>query len=81
MKRKVKTEPLKNLYSERARMGKTQSELAEELGVSKYTISNWENGNAPINADALIVLARKFRCSTDYLLGMTEERLPHKAAD
>jgi DNA-binding transcriptional regulator YiaG len=31
----------------RARLGLTQAQLSEELGVDQSTVSNWENGTSP----------------------------------
>ena len=52
----------------------TQVQLAKKLGVTKQTISNWENENVAPSIDALISIANYFRCSTDYLLGLDELR-------
>lgn len=45
-----------------------QVQLADELNVSKQTISNWENNNILPSIDMLIKIARFFSVSTDYLL-------------
>ena len=44
--------------------------LAAKLGVSKQTISNWENNNVQPSIDTLIKIARVFDVTTDYLLDM-----------
>lgn len=46
----------------------SQVQLAEKLGVSKQTISNWENNNILPSIDMLIRISRFFSISTDYLL-------------
>lgn len=46
----------------------SQVQLAERLGVSKQTISNWENNNILPSIDMLIRISRFFSVSTDYLL-------------
>ena len=48
--------------------GWSQVQLAEKLNISKQTVSNWENGNIQPSIDALILLAKLFHTSTDYLL-------------
>ena len=47
----------------------SQVSLAAKLGVSKQSISNWENGNILPSIDMLIRIADVFSVSTDYLLG------------
>ncbi len=47
-----------------------QVELARELGVSKGIISLWENGLREPNMFSLITLAKFFKVSIDYLVGL-----------
>jgi len=49
--------------------GLSQVELSEKLGVSKQSISNWENDNIQPSIEMLIKISRTFNVSTDYLLG------------
>lgn len=46
----------------------TQVELAENLGVSKQCVSNWENDYIQPSIDMLIKIAQYFKVSTDMLL-------------
>ena len=46
----------------------SQVQLANELNVSKQTISNWENNNILPSIEMLIKLSLFFSVSTDYLL-------------
>ncbi|MCC8178328.1 MAG: helix-turn-helix domain-containing protein [Cloacibacillus sp.] len=48
--------------------GMTQEKLAELLGVSRVTISSWENDENAPTADNVIYLSEIFHISTDYLL-------------
>ncbi len=48
----------------------SQVELAKALGVTKQSVSNWENDNIQPSIDMLVKLAKIFSVSTDYLLGM-----------
>ena len=48
----------------------SQVELAKRLGVTKQTVSNWENGNIQPSIEMLLRLAKLFCVSTDYLLGL-----------
>lgn len=47
----------------------SQVELATALGVTKQSVSNWENDNIQPSIDMLIKIARYFGVSTDYMLG------------
>ena len=59
---------------QRRAMNLNQEELGKRLGLSKQTVSNWENNNVLPSVETLVKLARLFHCSTDYLLGLTENR-------
>lgn len=65
---------MKNIISERTRMGLNQKDLAKRIGVSLTTVSRWEQGRGKPNASELIKMRKLFGCSTDYLLGLTDER-------
>ncbi len=45
-----------------------QVQLAYHLGVTKQSISNWENNNILPSVDTLKKIAQFFNCSADYLL-------------
>lgn len=51
----------------------SQVELARALGVSKQSVSNWENDNIQPSIDMLVRIAEYFGVTTDYLLGRDEE--------
>ncbi|MCF8002418.1 MAG: helix-turn-helix domain-containing protein [Halanaerobiales bacterium] len=53
-----------------------QKELAEKIGVSRTTITQYENGAREPNYEILKKLANFFEVSTDYLLGNTDQRRP-----
>lgn len=65
---------MNNFASERIRKGLTQSQLAERVGVSRETVSRWERGATMPSIDRVVSAADFFDCSTDYLLGRTDER-------
>lgn len=48
----------------------SQVELAKVLGVTKQSVSNWENDNIQPSVEMLVKLANVFSVSTDYLLGL-----------
>jgi transcriptional regulator with XRE-family HTH domain len=56
----------------RVARGLSQVELAEKIGISKQSVSNWENDNIQPSIEMLIKIARTFSVSTDYLLGEDE---------
>lgn len=53
--------------------GLTQAEMAEKLGVSKSTISMYENGNREPDFETLEAIADFFNVDIDYLLGRTDK--------
>ncbi len=50
--------------------GISQVELAKRLGVTKQSVSNWENDNIQPSVEMVVKLAGVFSVSTDYLLGL-----------
>ena len=52
--------------------GMKQEELGVAVGVSKQSVSNWENENIMPSIDLLIRLADCFGVTTDHLLGRAE---------
>lgn len=53
--------------------GKTQSEMATLLCVSRQVYANYENGINEPSIDMLCRLADHFQCSIDYLIGRSDE--------
>ena len=45
------------------------------LGVTKQSVSNWENNNILPSVDMLKKIAQFFSCSTDYLLELDSGRI------
>ena len=58
-----------------------QQDLADYLQCTQVCYSYYENGQRDIPTDVLISLARFYHTSTDYLLGLTDERSPYPAAE
>lgn len=65
-----------------------QIQLANELNVSKQTVSNWENNNILPSIEMLIKISQFFSVSTDYILeldnrtyievtGLSEKHMAH----
>ena len=57
----------------RQQNGLTQAQLAERLGLTKSVISAYETGLRMPSYDILISLARVFKVSTDFLLGLEQK--------
>ena len=57
---------------------KTQSEIAEYLGMKQSQYCRYERGLRDIPTDCLIKLARLYRTSTDYILELTDNPKPYK---
>ena len=58
--------------------GIKQKELAEIIGVTKATMSKYENNINIPNADILCKISEALRTSTDYLVGRTNRMVPYK---
>ncbi len=63
-----------NIRRLRLAKGASQVELATALGVTKQSISNWENDNIQPSVEMLVKLAQYFSVTTDYLLGISSEK-------
>lgn len=61
----------KRIFELRLSYNWTQVQLAQKLGVTKQTVSNWENDNIQPSIDMLIKISNIFNVSTDYMLGLT----------
>ena len=69
-------EILKDLRTERKM---TLEELAAETGISKSALGNYENNDyKDISLGNLIILAKYYDVSVDYLLGLKENRAVHE---
>ncbi|HIQ87185.1 MAG TPA: helix-turn-helix transcriptional regulator [Candidatus Scatomorpha gallistercoris] len=62
---------LRNLRSE---AGLAPSQVAEHLGLSQAAYSKYETGEGDVPAQTLTELARFFHTTTDYILGLSDER-------
>lgn len=51
----------------------TQEQLGGLVGVTKQTVSNWENDRRIPRANELKALCRALDCSSDYLLELRED--------
>lgn len=60
---------LKELRQDR---GLSIDKLAKLVKIGSSSICRWENNQADIRSEQLIILAKFFDVSTDYLLGLEE---------
>ncbi len=52
--------------------------MAELLNISQTTYSRYESGALDIPSSSLIVLAKFYKTSVDYLLGLTNNKTPYE---
>ena len=63
------SERLKDLRIEK---GLSIQSLSKEVGIGVASICRWENGKADVKGMQLIVLAKYFGVTADYLLGLED---------
>lgn len=55
----------------------TQQQIADYLGMKQSQYSRYERGLRDLPTDVLIRLAKLYKTSTDYILGLTNNSKPH----
>lgn len=65
----MKNKEFERLYLLRKKSGKSQEEIAEQLGISRQALSKWENGESFPTTENLIALAKIYQVSVDELIG------------
>ena len=70
----MKYENIRNIRIDR---GYTQKQIAEYLGISQNTYSQYEVGTLNYPVDVIVKLAAFYGVSTDYLLGLTNRKEPY----
>lgn len=65
-----------NLQKLRKEKGISQEQLAEQLGVTRQSVSKWESGNSYPEMDKIVAICNLFHCDMDILINkdITEER-------
>ncbi len=58
-----------------------QIELAEKLYIKQNTLSQYENGLREAPYNILIQAALIFNTSTDYILGLTDDKKPYTRSE
>lgn len=69
----MNTDTLKNLV---LKSGKTQKEIAEDLGLARQRFNFYVTGKRQPDNEMLTKIAAYFRVSVDYLLGLTDNPTP-----
>lgn len=62
---------LKELRKAKTALG--QKEVADELGITKQALSNYESGRNLPDHTTMVALAKYYSCTTDYLYGLTDK--------
>jgi transcriptional regulator with XRE-family HTH domain len=57
---------------------KTQKEIAEYLFCDQSLYSKYERGIRDVPVEIIIKLAKLYQTSTDYILGLTDNKEPYK---
>lgn len=69
------------IVSLRKKAGWSQEELAEQLGITRQSVSKWEGAQSVPDMDKVVMMSRLFGVSTDFLLkDELEEETPCAAA-
>ena len=65
-----------NLQKLRKEKGISQEQLAEQLGVTRQSVSKWESGASYPEMDKIVALCNMFHCDLDVLINkdVMEER-------
>ena len=64
---KIFAERLKELRIEK---GLTIKQLSKEVGIGSSSLCRWENCQADVKGSQLIILAKYFEVTIDYLMGL-----------
>ena len=56
----------------------TQAQIAEVIKTTQQQYSKIEMGKSDISGEKLILLARFYNVSTDYILGLSNDAIPFK---
>lgn len=66
---------LLNIEAERSRNNMSKTDFSKKLGVSTTTYKRYIDGESPIPSDKLILMVNMLKCSSDYLLGLTDTKV------
>ena len=77
----MKTNFYKNLTRLRLLRGYTQAQMAEKIGVSRSTYTNYETGNRTPDYEILERISDMLACSLDELFGRKVRKIHLKPAE
>lgn len=60
----------------RERLGLTQAEFGQSIGIAKSTYNNYETGIRAPKSDFWIAVAQKYNVTIDYLMGFSDDPSP-----
>ena len=66
---------------QRVKKGLSQPQLAEEIGLTKQTISLWERGVRRPDFETMNILAQYFGVNLAYLIGQSDDPTVHELTD
>lgn len=66
------------LHQQRLLKNLSPKDVARIVNVSASIISNYENGERTSSLEMLVTLANLYRCSTDFLLGLSTNESVNK---
>lgn len=58
-----------------------QGELADKIGITRQSMSNYESGKHSPDVNVIVKMADCLGCSTDYLMGLTEHSTYERQAE
>jgi len=70
---KVRENVRENIKKYREKIGLTQRQLAERIGIDPSTVAYWEMGRGAPNADTLVLLCDIFQVRPAVLMGVVDE--------
>lgn len=70
----------KRIEQLRKEKGKTQKQVAEQIGMRQPHYTRYEKGERDTPTEKLKQLAKLYEVSIDYILEMTDERKPYPPA-
>lgn len=68
---------MKNIKLIRVIKDYTQLKVQMDTGISQSTLSKYESGDVMPTTDNLMILAKYYKTSLDYLMDLTDERKPY----
>ena len=69
---------LKRLEDLRIDNDYTQEQVANHLNIAREVYRRYEKGTRSLPIDCLVKLSKLYNTSTDYILGLTNNKSPHR---